>query len=60
MRSGRPSRNREVFELTDEMALPDPPPPAFQKIDPQDDLEFTETAAAETAAAAAGVRTAAI
>ena len=43
----------EVFELTDEMALPDPPPqPAapqatsFHKVDPQDDLEFTEAAAA--------------
>jgi cell pole-organizing protein PopZ len=45
----------EVFELTDEMALPDPPPqPAapkatsFHKVDPQDDLEFTEAAAART------------
>ena len=39
----------EVFELTDEMALPDPPPvPAassFHKIEPQDDIEFTESAA---------------
>jgi uncharacterized protein len=35
----------EVFELTDEMALPDPPPqPAFKKVEPQDDLEFSETA----------------
>ena len=32
----------EVFELTDEMALPDPEPASFQKVDPQDDLEFTE------------------
>jgi uncharacterized protein len=32
----------EVFELTDEMALPEPPPPAFHKVDPQDDVEFTE------------------
>ena len=34
-----------MFELTDEMALPDPPRRAassFHKIDPQDDLEFTE------------------
>jgi uncharacterized protein len=41
----------DVFELTDEMALPDPAPaPAastFNKIDPQDDIEFTETAAAK-------------
>src|SRR6202171_4632041 len=36
----------EVFELTDEMALPDPPKPSFHKIEPDDDLEFTETAAA--------------
>jgi uncharacterized protein len=35
----------EVFELTDEMAIPDPPP-SFHKIEPSDDLEFTETAAA--------------
>jgi cell pole-organizing protein PopZ len=42
-----PQPDGEVFELTDEMALPDPPPPpAFQKVDPEDDLEFTETAAA--------------
>jgi uncharacterized protein len=41
----------DVFELTDEMALPDPAPSApksasFHKIDPQDDLEFSESAAA--------------
>jgi uncharacterized protein len=39
----------EVFELTDEMALPDPPPAvesSFHKIDPQDDIEFTDSAAA--------------
>jgi uncharacterized protein len=47
-----PQPDGEVFELTDEMALPDPPPaPApraasFSKIDPQDDLEFTEAIAA--------------
>ncbi|MDR3486258.1 MAG: DUF2497 domain-containing protein [Bradyrhizobium sp.] len=44
-----PQPDGEVFELTDEMALPDPPPSAFQKIDPEDDLEFTETAAARAA-----------
>jgi cell pole-organizing protein PopZ len=34
----------DVFELTDEMALPDPAPPAatFSKVEPQDDIEFTE------------------
>ena len=41
----------DVFDLTDEMALPDPVPSApqaasFHKIDPQDDLEFAESAAA--------------
>jgi cell pole-organizing protein PopZ len=42
-----PQPDGEVFELTDEMALPDPPPPsAFLKVDPEDDLEFTESAAA--------------
>jgi hypothetical protein len=41
-----PQPDGEVFELTDEMALPDAPPSSFHKIDPEDDLEFTETAAA--------------
>ncbi|MBR1121051.1 DUF2497 domain-containing protein [Bradyrhizobium lablabi] len=45
-----PQPDAEVLELTDEMALPDPPPPArataFKKVDPQDDIEFTEAAAA--------------
>jgi uncharacterized protein len=52
-----PLPDGEVFELTDEMALPDPPPPplpetsfykepSFHRIEPDDDLEFTETAAA--------------
>jgi cell pole-organizing protein PopZ len=35
----------EVLELTDEMALPDPPSRApFKKVEPQDDLEFAEAA----------------
>jgi cell pole-organizing protein PopZ len=40
----------EVFELTDEMAVapPEPPQPSFHKIEPADDLEFTEAAAART------------
>jgi uncharacterized protein len=44
----------EVFELTDDMAVamaPPPPPspkPAFQKVEPEDDLEFTESAASRT------------
>ncbi|MCC8968268.1 DUF2497 domain-containing protein, partial [Bradyrhizobium sp. Pear76] len=33
----------DVFELTDDMALPDPAPaPSFRKVEPQDDVEFTE------------------
>jgi cell pole-organizing protein PopZ len=35
----------EVFELTDEMAVPDAPQPSFHKVEPDDDLEFTESAA---------------
>jgi cell pole-organizing protein PopZ len=43
-----PQPEADVFELTDEMALPDPaPPPAasFNKIEPEDDIEFTEAKA---------------
>jgi cell pole-organizing protein PopZ len=37
----------EVFELTDDMAVAMPPPQSsFQKVEPQDDIEFTESAAA--------------
>jgi uncharacterized protein len=46
-----PLPDGEVFELTDEMAMPDaPPPPSFHKVEPEDDLEFTEVAAVTTAA----------
>jgi hypothetical protein len=45
-----PLPDADVFELTDEMAVeapaPEPPQPAFRKVDPQDDVEFTESAAA--------------
>lgn len=34
----------DVFELTDEMALPDPAPAPFRKVDPQEDIEFGEAA----------------
>jgi cell pole-organizing protein PopZ len=41
-----PLPDGDVFELTDAMAVPDPPPPpSFHKIEPDDDLEFTESAA---------------
>jgi cell pole-organizing protein PopZ len=46
-----PLPDGEVFELTDAMALPDPPSPppqprqpSFHRIEPEDDLEFTESA----------------
>ena len=37
----------EVLELTDDMAVPSPPrpQPSFHKVEPQDDLEFAESAA---------------
>jgi cell pole-organizing protein PopZ len=43
-----PLPEAEVFELTDEMAVvtPPPPQPSFQKVEPEDDLEFTEAAKA--------------
>ena len=46
-----PEPEPDVFELTDEMALPEPAPipaPAaatFNKVEPQDDIEFTEAKA---------------
>jgi cell pole-organizing protein PopZ len=40
-----PLPHGEVFELTDEMALPDPPQSSFRKVEAEDDLEFTESAA---------------
>jgi uncharacterized protein len=46
-----PEPEPEVFELTDEMAVPDAPPtpppaqPSFHKVVPQDDIEFSESAA---------------
>jgi cell pole-organizing protein PopZ len=41
-----PLPDGEVFELTDAMAVPEPPKAGFHKIEPDNDLEFTETAAA--------------
>jgi uncharacterized protein len=38
----------DVLELTDEMALPDPPQASFKRVEPSDDLEFTEAVAAKT------------
>jgi uncharacterized protein len=43
------SDGEEVFELTDDMAVESvaPPQPSFHKIEPEDDLEFTESAASK-------------
>jgi cell pole-organizing protein PopZ len=46
-----PEPEPEVFELTDDMAVANvapPPQPSFRKVDPSDDLEFAEAAAART------------
>ena len=49
IRSAQPEPEPDVFELTDEMALPEPAPApaaaAFSKVEPQDDIEFTEARA---------------
>jgi cell pole-organizing protein PopZ len=49
-----PLPDGDVFELTDEMAVPAPPPPpqqppqqaSFRRVEPQDDLEFAESGSA--------------
>jgi cell pole-organizing protein PopZ len=48
IRPAQPEPEADVFELTDEMALPEPAPAAaaFNKVEPQDDIEFTEAKAA--------------
>ncbi|WP_164937740.1 PopZ family protein [Bradyrhizobium guangxiense] len=41
-----PEPEPDVLELTDEMAvdpMPPPPPPSFRKVEPRDDLEFSES-----------------
>jgi uncharacterized protein len=45
-----PQGDGEVLDLTDEMAVEVPPSPqnAFQKVDPEDDLEFAESAASKS------------
>ena len=40
-----PESEPDVFELTDEMALPEPAPSTFSKVEPPDDIEFTEAKA---------------
>jgi uncharacterized protein len=55
IRPAQPEPESDVFELTNEMALPEPAPaPAaatFSKVEPQDDIEFTEAKAARRQAA---------
>jgi uncharacterized protein len=50
IRPAQPEPESDVFELTDEMALPEPAPAlaaaTFSKVEPQDDIEFTEAKAA--------------
>jgi cell pole-organizing protein PopZ len=45
-----PQPNGEVFELTDEMAVPSvtPSQPSFRRVEPEDDLEFAESVASRT------------
>ena len=48
IRPAQPEPEADVFELTDEMALPEPAPASaatFSKVEPQDDIEFTEAKA---------------
>jgi cell pole-organizing protein PopZ len=48
VRAPEPPPEEDVFELTDEMAVPTPPPAAapFRKVEPDQDLEFAEAVAA--------------
>ncbi len=41
-KAAEPEEDADVFELTEQMAVPEPPP-TFNKIEPEDDLEFTES-----------------
>jgi cell pole-organizing protein PopZ len=41
-----PLPDGDVFDLTDEMALPGPQPAPFRTVEPEDDLEFSEAVAA--------------
>ena len=43
IRPALPEPEPDVLELTDDMALAEPPPqPSFKKVEPPDDLEFTD------------------
>jgi len=45
IRPSEPEPDGDVLELTDAMALPVPPQHSFKKVEPTDDLEFTEAVA---------------
>ena len=46
-KTAEPEPEEDVFELTEQMAVPEAPPATFNKIEPEDDLEFTETPVAQ-------------
>ena len=50
-----PEADADVFELTEQMAVPEAPATSFNMIEPDDDLEFTETPVALAASARAPV-----
>ena len=50
----------DVFELTEQMAMPDLPASSFQHVEPDDDLEFTEAPAHRPAAPAPSFATASL
>lgn len=45
----QPEEPEDVFELTEQMAVPATPAEGFQKVEPEDDLEFTESPSASKA-----------
>ena len=46
IRSPSAPPEEEVFELTDDMVMPAPPPNVFRKVEPEEDLEFAEAVTA--------------
>jgi cell pole-organizing protein PopZ len=46
IRPPSPPPEEEVFELTDDMVMPAPPPNVFRKVEPEEDLEFAEAVTA--------------
>ena len=52
--------DEDVFELTEQMAMPELPASSFQHVEPDDDLEFTEAPAQRAAAPAPSYATASL